>query len=137
MNQKLHVCFFNKSKICRAEPDVVVEEERLQVISDFKYLGVHINNSLTFKLHINLANFRYAHSCMSTKAAKKFLHSMIFSHITYCLTTWSQATLLSNQYSLYINKVLHRKFIHYHHCSKRRLHSLVKKKCIQSNGFFF
>lgn len=32
---------------------------------------------------------------------------MIFSHITYCLTTWSQqaSNIPSNQFSLYINKL--------------------------------
>ncbi len=45
---------------------------------------------------------------------------MIFSHITYCLTTWSQAsnTSLKPILSLYKQtlKVLDKKTIHYHHC---------------------
>ncbi len=33
--------FFSKSKSCCTEPDVVIDGERLQVVSDFKYLGVY------------------------------------------------------------------------------------------------
>ncbi len=57
---------------------------------------------------------------MSTKAAKMFMHSMIFSHITYYLTLWSQAsnTSLKPILSIYKQtlKVLDKKTIHYHHC---------------------
>ncbi len=97
--------FFSKSKSCCAKPDVVIDGDRQQVVSDFKYLGIYIDSNLTFRSHIkkvcnkikfNLANFRYARSCMSTKAAKMFMHSMIFSHITYCLITWSQASNQTN-----------------------------------------
>lgn len=130
LNVSKTVCmFFSKSKSRCVEPDVVVAGKRLQVVSDFKYLGVYIDNNLTFKLHIkkvcnrikyNLANFIYVRSCMSKRAAMMFMHSMILSHITYCLTTWSQArnTSLKPLLSLYEKtiKVLDRKCIYYHHC---------------------
>lgn len=130
LNLSKTVCmFFSKSKSCCAEPDVAIDGQRLQVSSDFKYLGVYIDSNLTFRSHIkklcnnikfNLPNFRYARSCMSIKAANMFMHSMIFSHITYCLTTWSQAsnTSLKPILSLYKQalKVLDKKSIHHHHC---------------------
>ncbi len=94
------VCMFlSRTRSCCAEPDVVKAGERTQVISDFKYLDVLIDSNLTFKSHIkgvcncikfNLANFRYICSCISTKAALMSMHLMTFSHITCCLTTWSQ-----------------------------------------------
>ncbi len=80
-----------------------------------------VSNNIKF----NLAHFKYARSCMSTKAAKMFMHSMIFSHITYCLTTWSQAsnTSLKPILSLYKQtlKVLDKKTIHHtHHCDIKK-----------------
>ncbi len=52
LNLSKTVCmFFNKSKSCCAEPDVVIDGERLQVVSDFKYLGVYIDSNLTFRSH--------------------------------------------------------------------------------------
>ncbi len=79
----------------------------------------HIIKKVCNNIKFNLANFRYARSCMSTKAAKMFMHSMIFSHIT-CLTTWSQAsnTSLKPILSLYKQtlKVLDKKSVHHDHC---------------------
>ncbi len=49
------------------------------------------------------------------------MHSMIISHITYCLTTWSQAsiTTLKPLESLYKQslKTLDKKSVQFHHCS--------------------
>ena len=76
-----------------------------------------------------MANFRHIRSCMSTKAALIYMHSMIFSHITYCLTTWSQVsnTALKPLHSLFKKtlKVLDRKSDNYHHC-----HILLKYKLL-------
>jgi len=58
---------------------------------------------------------------MSIQAAKTFMHSMILSHFTYCLTSWSQAnsTILKPLQSLYKQtlKVLDKKPKHFHHCT--------------------
>ncbi|OOO00385.1 MAG: hypothetical protein ATN35_07545 [Epulopiscium sp. Nele67-Bin004] len=139
LNVSKTVCmFFSKTKIHCPEPDVIVDGERLRVVSDFKYLRVVIDNNLTFKEHIkkvskcikfNLANFRHVRSCMSTTAALMYMHSMILSHITYCLTTWSQAssTALKPLFSLYKKtiKKLDKKSNDYHHC-----HILLKYKLL-------
>lgn len=139
LNISKTVCMFlSKSKSRCVEPDIVVAGERIQVVSEFKYLGVYIDNNLTFKSHIkkvcnhikyNLANFRYVRSCMSKRAAMMFMHSMILSHITYCLTTWSQAsnTSLKPLLSLYKKtlKVLDKKSIYYHHCHVLKKYNLL------------
>ena len=129
MYPKQCLCFFRKTKSRVAEPDIFVAGEKLEAVSEFKYLGVLIDSNLSFKAHIkkvcnrvkfNLANFKYIRSCMSLEAAMMYMHSMIFSHITYCLTTWSQAsnTALKPLLSLYKQtlKVLDKKPKHYHHC---------------------
>ncbi len=86
------------------EPDVFVSGERLQIVSEYKYLGVLIDSKLSFKSHVkrvcnrikfNLNNFRYIHHQMSTQAAKMYTYSMIFSHIIYCLPIWSLASVTS------------------------------------------
>ncbi len=105
--------------------------------ADFKYL-VYILKQSYFKSHIkkvcshikfNLANFRYASSCMSTKAAEMFIYAfndLLTYHLLFA--TWSQAsnTSLKTILSLYKQtlKVLDRKSIHHHHCKK-------KKSCIE------
>ncbi len=66
--------------------------ERLQVVSEFKYLGVILDSNLTFKKQVknvmqttkyNLANFRYIRPCLTTEAAKLFFNALIMPHLTY------------------------------------------------------
>lgn len=120
--------FFCKSKNSSAEPDVFVSGERLQVVA-VKYLGVLLDSRLSFKAQVkkvcnrvkfNISNFRFIRHYMSTEAANMYMHSMVLSHITYCLTTFSQAnaTTLKPLQSLYNQtlKILDKKSIRYHHC---------------------
>ncbi len=103
--------------------------ERLQIDSEYKYLGVLIDSKLSFKSHVkrvcnrikfNPSNFRYIRHQMSTQAAKMYTHSMIFSHIIYCLPIWSLASVTSLKplQSLYKRtvKILDKKPSISHHC---------------------
>ncbi len=100
------------------------------VVSDFKYLGIILDSNLTFKKHVkkvantiryNLANFRHIRPYLTTEAAKLFIDAMIFSNISYCFTSWSQAnvTTLKPIETLYKQtlKILDQKPISYHHCN--------------------
>jgi len=71
----------------------------LDIVEEFKYLGVTLDPTLSFKrkthqtlsehnkIQSTVHNFKQIRSLKIT-SAKMFLHSMIFSHI-YCITTWS------------------------------------------------
>ncbi len=58
-----------------------------------------------------------------------YMNSMIISHITYCLTTWSQAsiTTLKPLESLYKQslKTLDKKSVQFHHCSILKKYNLL------------
>ncbi len=68
LNVSKTVCiFFSKSDSFTKEPDVYVSGLRLQVVSQYKYLGILIDSKLTFKAQVkkvckqvklNLYNFR-------------------------------------------------------------------------------
>jgi len=119
--------FFTKShKNLSVEPDIFVSGEKLQIVSEYKYL---IDSKLSFSSHVkmvcnrikySLSNFRHIRHQMSTQAAKMYMHSMIFSHITYCLPVWAQAssTSLKPLQSLYKRtvKTLDKKPHISHHC---------------------
>lgn len=130
--------FFSKSNIANNKADIFVMGEKIKVVSEFKYLGILIDSRLTFKSQIkkvckqvkfNIANFRYIRSHLSLQAAKMFMYSMVLSHITYCLTTWSQAnkTTLKPLESLYKQtiKILDRKPSRYHQCAILQKHKLL------------
>ena len=66
---------------------------------------------------------------MTTDAAKIYMHAMIMSHFTYCLTSFAQAnkTALKPPETLYklTLKVLDRKSNTYHHCLILRKYKLL------------
>ena len=116
------------------------------MVSEFKYLGIIIDSNLSFKRHVkkvintvkfNLANFRHIRPYLTTEAAKLFMHAMIFSHISYCFTSWSQAnaTTLRPLESLYKNtlKTLDRKANSYHHCHILQKYNLFN--CVNFKHF--
>lgn len=131
--------FFTKSLTNLSdEPDVFVSGERLQVVTEYKYLGVILDSKLSFKSHIKmvsnrikftLSNFRHIRHQMSAQAARMYMFSMIFSHLTYCLTVWSHAkvTALKPIHTLYKRtvKTLDRKPNSYHHCSILQKHNIL------------
>ena len=105
MHQKQSACFSQKKN------------------SEFNYLGLLINSQLSFKSHVikvghrvkfNLSNFRFIRNSMTTDAAKIYMHAMIMSHFTYCLTSFAQA-----------NKTMDRKSNTYHHCLILRKYKLL------------
>lgn len=74
----------------RSRSSVFLGEEELELVAQFKYLGVILDSNLTFKKHIqkvsntikfNLQNYKQIRSYITTEAAKSYLHCMIFSHI--------------------------------------------------------
>uniref|UniRef100_A0A8C7CP59 Reverse transcriptase domain-containing protein n=1 Tax=Oncorhynchus kisutch TaxID=8019 RepID=A0A8C7CP59_ONCKI len=135
LNVKKTVCmFFTKRATDATEPDVYVSGEKLQVVSDFKYLGIILDSNLCVKKVIqitkfNLANFRFIRNCLTTEVAKLYFKSMILPHLTYCLTSWAQAccTKLKPIQSVYKQalKVLDRKPNSHHHCHILRKHELL------------
>jgi hypothetical protein len=130
LNINKTVCmFFSKKSTSPQQADVFIEGEKMMVVSEFKYLGIILDSNLTFKKHVkkvantiryNLANFRHIRPYLTTEAAKLYMHAMIFSHISYCFTSWSQAnmTTLKPIEILYKQtlKILDQKPITYHHC---------------------
>ncbi len=80
---------FSKSNSITEEPDVYVPGLKLQVVSQYKYIGILIDSKLTFKTQIkklckqvkfNLYNSRFTKDYMSLESAKMYMHSMVISH---------------------------------------------------------
>ena len=69
-------------------------------MEELNYLGVTFDPTLNFKKHIkrlrntikfNLANNRFIRNSLTVEASNTYLNTMILSHFSYCLTSWSQA----------------------------------------------
>ena len=84
---------------------------------------------MTKTIKYNLANFRHIRSSLPMDVAKTFIHGLIFSHISYCITCWGQANEstirpLKSQYKQAL-KILDKKPLHYHHCNILEKHNLL------------
>ena len=92
------VCMaFTKQNMKVSHSNVFLRGQELEFVSEFKYLGVIYDSTLTFKSHVkkvankvqfNLQNVKQVRPFLDTKAAKLFLYTIIFSHIEYCFINW-------------------------------------------------
>ena len=53
-----------------------------------------LDSNLTFESYItfNIVKFRHIRNSLTIVASETFLHAMIFSHLHYCISCWSQAS---------------------------------------------
>lgn len=130
LNMKKTVCmYFTKSNSTSDNPGVFVAGEPIQVVSQFKCLGIILDSTLSFKKQVkrvtqtakyNLSNFRFMRNCLTSTVALHYMNAMIISHLMYCMTIWTHAksTTMKPILSLYKQalKVLDRKPHTYHHC---------------------
>lgn len=123
------VCFSSKSKSINTDLQLQINGENIEQVSEMKYLGLVLDSKLSFKSHIkkvcriaraNLYTFRLIRDYLPFHAAHTFMHCMIFSHINYCICSWSQAnkTTIKPLQIIYNRavKILDKKPIRSHHC---------------------
>jgi len=102
LNVKKTICmFFTKTACNSPEPDVYVSGERLQIVPEYKYLGIYLDSNLSFKKQVNnvskvvrfhLFNFKYMRNNLTIDTAKLYFNAIIIPYLTYCLTSWAQAS---------------------------------------------
>lgn len=96
----LSMCFSIRHKVPE-KCHITTDTNEIEVVNEFKYLGVTLDPQLRFDAHIkklskpvktSLNCFRLIRSCLSFKAAHLYLHAMVLSHLSYCIAAWGQAT---------------------------------------------
>ncbi len=102
LNVPKTLCMFvSKSNSIIKEPGVYMSGVRRQVVPQYKYLEILTDSKLSIKAQVkkvckqvkfNLYNFKFIRDHMSLDAAEMYMYSMVISHMTYCLTTWSQTS---------------------------------------------
>ena len=84
--------------------NITISGQNITIVPQFKYLGIIIDSTLSFKTHIkkvcnrvkfSLANFKYIRNSLTFNFAKLYMDAMIMSHLTYCMTSWGQTNSLS------------------------------------------
>ena len=138
MQRKLSAWLFSKRPVVLESSNVFLGGEELELVSEFKYLRVILDSTLTFKKHVkkvtntikfNLQHFKQIRPFLTVGAARSYLHCMILSHIEYCFTNWSctGVTILKPIEQLYKSalKVFDRKPHSYHHCNILQRYSFL------------
>ena len=115
-------------------------------MSEFKYLGVMLDSTLTFKKHVKKRLQTQSSSTFRTLNKSDLSwplvllnlisNALILSHIEYCFTNWSQTctglTTLKPIEQLYksVLKVFDRKPHSYHHCNIFHKYSILNTRAI-------
>lgn len=139
LNTRKTVCmYFSKRHVEITRSSVFLNGMELELVSEFKYLGVVLDRTFCFKSHVkkvaqvvkfNLQNFRHIRNNLTVGAAKIYFFAMIISHFDYCLTTWSLAcpATLQTIESLYKKalKIFDKKSVSHHYCHVLKKHRLL------------
>lgn len=131
------MCFSLKRKTLK-EFKVHIDQNVIEEVNEFKYLGVVLDSKLKFDAHIkkmtktlktNINCFRLIRPCISIQAAQVYMHAMILSHISYCAIVWGQATksVLKPLVSLHKQtlKVFDQKPMKWHHCQIIQKYNMI------------
>ena len=87
LNISKTACMYFYNRKNGNQPDVIVNGERIQTVSNLKYLGITVDSQLSFKKHekeacntvkLNLRNCRYIRNHLPLDAAKPYMHSWSF-----------------------------------------------------------
>ena len=100
--------FFTKKRKPTAKIDLFIDNERIEETCKTKFLGVIIDNKLTWKDHINYISGKIARGIGVIIKARKFLnkksllslyYSFIYPYLIYCNVVWG------NTYKTYLEKI--------------------------------
>lgn len=138
VKKTVSMCFSIRNRPLSDIFEVQIKKEVIEVVNEVKYLGIILDNNLKFDNHVkyickkvkpNINCFRFIRRDLSCHTAKLYMHAMIFSHLSYCITSWSQASpsKLKPIFSIYKQtiKIMDRKPMKWHHCDVLTKHQLM------------
>ena len=83
--------------------DIKILENILTKVSTVKFLGVTLDENLTFKAHVNKVTsnisksvgvVRRLHCQLHANVMVKLYYSLVYSHLTYALLAWGRSGVL-------------------------------------------
>ena len=132
------MCFSIRKQGSLEHFEIKIRNEEIEEVNDFKFLGIILDPQLKFDKHVkkisktvktNLNCFKLIRHYIPTQAAQLFMHAMIFSHFSYCMTVWTQAlpSTIRHLTSLYNQplKIMDKKPVRWHHCHILKKYNLL------------
>jgi len=96
--------FIDNNNTGEAKPEHLIEIERIYPASEnsaYKYLGIYLDPSLTFKAHLQKIHTKLSRALYTLRSVKHFLpqealtnlyYSLFHCHLVYALEIWSSAS---------------------------------------------
>ena len=109
INKTVAVIFSNRTASIDYSNELSINNNRVKYQTDVKYLGVIIDNALSFKSHINLVSNKISKNLGILYKLSNFVphyvlrniyYSLIYPYLTYCNLVWGGAA------SVHLNKLL-------------------------------
>jgi len=97
---KTHFIQFNNASKCTSVTEIKYEEEQISIANEKKFLGLYINNNLSWKTHIESIKNKLSSSCcvmklvkpyVTAKTLKMIYYSYFHSLMTYGLIFWGNS----------------------------------------------
>lgn len=100
LNKTKYMYFHSPRKKIAINPDPKIENITIEKVKCFKYLGILLDSTLSWKDHISFLEKKIAASCgvmwriknfVSRKALLSFYFAFIHSHLNYLVSIWGRA----------------------------------------------
>ena len=84
-----------------AQPAFVINNDNIEIVSSFKYLGVQVDNQLKWDDHIDMVKKKALQALGLVKYSKKYLSSEVLAkmyrglvepHLSYCCSVWGNCS---------------------------------------------
>ena len=80
---KTHFIQFNNASKCTSVTEIKCEEEQISIANETKFLGLHINNNLSWKTHIEIIRNKLISACYVMKLVKPYVTANTLKIIYY------------------------------------------------------
>ena len=104
INKTNYVIFNSKQKTTKINLPVLFDDKPLKRVNVVKFLGIYIDENLTWKYHIDhvcntisksIGVIARSHFVLSTKTKLSLYYSLIYPYINYCNIIWSSTYVTS------------------------------------------
>ena len=98
INKTNYVIFSSKQKTTKINLPVLFDDKPLKRVNVVKFLGIYIDENLTWKYHIDhvcnkisksIGGIARSRFVLSTKTKLSLYYSLIYPYINYCNVIWS------------------------------------------------
>ena len=107
------------------EPDIRIQNVKIEIVSDYKYLGLIIDERLSFNTHVKQLKGKLSYYCGLIYSLRNYLpkeallsiyYSLVYQHIVMHIIIWGNTSVSNlNMIQIAQNKIIRSMYKNYHH----------------------